>query len=552
MARTGAQLLVDTIIANGSTIGFGVPGESYLAVLDALHDVGDAFRFIQTRHEGGAAFMAEGYGKLTGEPGLCFVTRGPGVTNASIGIHTAKQNSTPMICFVGQIDSAMRDREAFQEIDYRAVFGTMAKWTVEIDDAARVPELVSRAYAVAQSGRPGPVVVALPEDMLVEPSDARVRARVTPTRAAADKHAISQAMAMLNRAKQPLVLAGGGGWKSEGQRALQNFVENNDLPLAVAFRSGDLIDNNSPSYAGDAGVGCPPWLKEHISNADCILALNIRFGETITDGYTLFDPASFQTPLIHFHADHGEIGKIFTPDIGSVGDPNAVATALAAETALQAPWSGWTAKIHGDWHASIEAPAQSGDLDMASVMAHLRGVLPENTIIANGAGNFAIWPGRYLVYGPEMRVLGPQAGAMGAGIPAAIMARLVDPDRFVLCFAGDGDFQMTCQELGTALQHGADPVILVINNGMYGTIRMHQEREYPGRVSGTAIVNPGFATLAKAYGFYGERVEKTADFAAAFERARKAKGGAVLELIVDPQAITPRTTISALRAAHQT
>ena len=547
--KTGAQLLVDTILQQEAEIGFGVPGESYLAVLDALHDEKDSFRFINVRNEGGGAFMAEAYGKLTGKPGLLFVTRGPGATNASIGIHTAMQNSTPMVVFVGQIETGMRHREAFQELDYRAVFGPMAKWVVEIDSADRVPELVSRAFTVALSGRPGPVVVALPEDMLVETSNAQLRGKVEPVRPHPAEQQIERIAEHLSKAQRPVIIAGGGGWTDAGRAALKTFAESAELPVIVTFRNQDCIDNRSPCYIGDASFGMAPAIRTFLAESDLILAIGVRFGETLTDGYSLFDPANFDTNLIHIHPGEAELGKIFTPDLAVLADPNFAVDALSRCAFKSAPWAERTKAARAAWESGLDAPAQPGSLDMGDVMAHLRGILPDDVIVTNGAGNFAIWAGRYLQYGGKSRLLGPQAGSMGAGVPAAVAAKLVDPNRMVLCFAGDGDFQMNGQELGTAQQYGAAPVILLLNNGTYGTIRMHQEKAYPGRVSGTDIVNPDFTMIAKAYGFHSERVTQTGEFPAAFERATASPTGALLELMIDPEALAPGATVSGLRAA---
>ena len=551
MTQTGAQLLVKCLLEQDSKIGFGVPGESYLAVLDALLDVSNSFKFVGCRNEGGGAFMAEAYGKLTGKPGILFVTRGPGVTNASIGIHTAMQNSTPMVVFVGQIETSMRGREAFQEIDYKAVFSTMAKWVVEIDDADRVPELVNRAFAVAQSGRPGPVVVALPEDMLVQVTSAKSRGKVKPAQASPNESAIEELRLRLVKAERPVVVVGGGGWSREGEAALLQFAEANELPIIVAFRGQDIFNNQSRCYVGDAGVGVAPGIRAFLDESDLLIALNVRFGETLTDGYTLFDPAKFDKQLVHIHAGEAELGKIFNPDLAILSSPNLAAKALAEAPPISEPkWKSRTVTARKAWVAGLEVKPQPGNVDMGEIVTYLRETLPDDAIITTGAGNFAIWPGRYILYGAGKRLLGPQAGAMGAGVPAAVMAKIIDPSRFVLCFAGDGDFQMNFQELGTAMQQGAAPIILVLNNGTYGTIRMHQEREYPGRVSGTDIVNPDFATIAKAYGMHGELVEHTADFKAAYERACASPTGAVLELVIDPEGISPRMTISALRDAH--
>ncbi|NKB51309.1 MAG: thiamine pyrophosphate-binding protein [Rhizobiaceae bacterium] len=548
---TGAQLLVECLMEQEVEMGFGVPGESYLAVLDSLHDVTNRFKFIGCRNEGGGSFMAEAYGKLTGKPGVLFVTRGPGATNASIGIHTAMQDSTPMVVFVGQIETGMRSREAFQELDYKAVFGTMAKWVVEIDDADRVPELVSRAFSTALSGRPGPVVVALPEDMLVQETDARPRGLIKAVQANASQSAAEEVMQALSQTERPVVVAGGGGWSRDGAASLTKFAEANQLPVIVTFRNQDIINNHSPSYIGEAGFALAPEIRSFLDESDLILALNVRFGETLTHGYTLFNPSNFDKKLVHIHASEQEIGKIFTPDLAVVSDPNSALAALAAHEPLaQTPWAERTKSGRSDWIKGLDVPPQPGDVDMGIIMTYLQKRLPKDTIVTNGAGNFAGWGGRYLHYGDGKRLLGPQAGAMGAGIPAAVAAKLAKPHRFVLCFAGDGDFQMTGSELGSALQYGAAPVILVLNNGTYGTIRMHQEREYPGRVSGTDIVNPDFAMFARAYGMHGETVRHTEEFEAAFERACASKSGGLVELIIDSEGISPRTTISQLRARN--
>ena len=534
-------------------MGFGVPGESYLAVLDALHDVSNRFKFVGCRNEGGGSFMAEAYGKLTGKPGVLFVTRGPGATNASIGIHTAMQDSTPMVVFVGQIETSMRGREAFQELDYKAVFGSMAKWVVEIDHADRVAELVTRAFSVAISGRPGPVVVALPEDMLVQQTEALPRGKVSPVRPHIIPSDVDKVMSDLAAAKKPVLVVGGGSWHDTGRAALEKFASNNDLPVIVSFRGQDLIDNTGPNYIGDAGFGIAPEIRAFLDESDLILAVNVRFGETLTDGYRLFDPATFNKKLVHIHGSEAELNKIFLADTAIMSCPNSAMSALSTQPPIaNRPWAERTKVARKAWEDGLAPPQQPGSVDMGEVMAYLRDKLPKDTVVTNGAGNFAIWCGRYLCYGDRngergMRLIGPQAGSMGAGVPAAVAAKLAEPNRFVLCFAGDGDFQMTGLELGTALQYGAAPVILVLNNGTYGTIRMHQEREYPGRVVGTDIVNPDFTLFAKAYGFHGEKVEKTEEFEAAFERACASRSGAVIEIMIDQEGISPRTTITKLR-----
>ncbi|MDV4143644.1 thiamine pyrophosphate-binding protein [Shimia sp. FJ5] len=545
--RNGGQLLVESLVALGATKGFGVPGESYLAVLDALHDTRGKLDFVLCRNEGGAAFMAAAWGKLTGSPGICFVTRGPGVTNASIGIHTAMQDSAPMIIFVGQVGTDMRDREAFQEIDYRAMFGTVAKWAVEIDQVERVPELLARAWTTATTGRPGPVVVALPEDMLTSLTDKAPLAG--PAEIAApmpDMGAVEKARALLSGAERPVILMGGCNWSDTGQKAMQDFAESSDIPVLAAFRYQDQFDNSSPVYAGEAGVGMPPHVKRIVKEADVILAINVRFGEMTTDGYTLLEvPVPTQT-LIHVHGSDREIGKIYQPDLGIHAGPDGFAVALAP---VSGGWGVWRAQARADFEASIEAPAQPSPVDMGVVTKTLRESLPEDAIITNGAGNFAVWPNKFYTFGPKARLLAPQSGAMGYGVPAAIAAKVAHPERTVVCFAGDGDFQMTSGELATAVQAGACPIILILNNGIYGTIRAHQERTYPARVSGTTMQSPDFAALAQAYGMHGERVETTADFDAAFERALASDTGAVLDLVTSPEALTPRQTLSDMRAA---
>ncbi|MBY8977309.1 thiamine pyrophosphate-binding protein [Rhodobacteraceae bacterium NNCM2] len=545
--RTGGQILVDCLAAQGVTTAFGVPGESYLAVLDALYD--SNIRFVICRQEGGAAFAAEAWGKLKGEPGICFVTRGPGATNASIGVHTAMQDSTPMILFVGQIAREARGREAFQEIDYTSMFRDVAKWVVEIDSADRVAEIVARAFATALGGRPGPVVVALPEDMLTDMAESRPAPAVAIPRAGVVAGAAAAAAELLNGAERPVILAGGGGWGGrEGIAPLTEWAEKAAIPIAPTFRCQDLVDNNAPAYVGDAGVGMAPYIRKMLDEADVILALNHQFDEMLTDGYTLFDAPVPKQKIIHVHCSPAELGRVYQPTLAINAAPNEFALALSAEEAVGS--NARRARL-GDlretFEASFNLPPQPGDVDMGIIMSHLREVLPGDAILTNGAGNFAIWPGRLFKYGPDHRMLGPQSGAMGAGIPAAVAAKVAYPDRVALCFAGDGDFQMTCQELGTAMQVGAQPIVLLLNNGTYGTIRMHQERDFPDRVSGTEIVNPDFVKLGEAYGMHAERVSETGQFEAAFQRALASPTGALIELMISVEAITPRRTLSDIR-----
>lgn len=545
--RNGGQLLVESLVALGAIKSFGVPGESYLAVLDALHDTQGRLDLVLCRNEGGAAFMAAAWGKLTGQPGLCFVTRGPGATNAAIGIHSAMQDSAPMIVFVGQVGTDMRGREAFQELDYRAVFGTMAKWAVEIDQADRIPEILSRAWTTALTGRPGPVVVALPEDMLTSlTAAAPLTGPVRLAEPAPDAATMAEVRAMLSAARRPLILIGGCNWTGGGRAALQGFAEGSDIPVVAAFRYQDQFDNFSPAYAGEAGVGMPANVKRLLREADVILAINARFGEMTTDGYTLLAVPVPGQKLIHVHASDREIGKVYRPVLGIQAGPNAFAAALVPVTG---DWAGWRARARADWEAGFELGPQPSPVDMGLVTAHLREVLPEDAILANGAGNFTVWPNKFYKFGARARLLAPQSGAMGYGVPAAIAAKVAYPDRTAVCFAGDGDFQMTCQELGTAMQAGAQPVILILNNGTYGTIRAHQERNFPARVSGTDLQNPDFVLLAQSYGFHAERVERTEDFPAAFARARASRTGAVLDLAISAEALTPRQTLSQMRDA---
>ena len=545
--RNGGQLLVESLIALGARTGFGVPGESYLAVLDALHDAAGRLDFVLCRNEGGAGLMAAAWGKLTGSPGICFVTRGPGATNAAIGIHTAMQDSVPMLVLVGQVGTGMRGREAFQEIDCRAVFGTMAKWAVEIDAVARLPEILARAWTTATTGRPGPVVVALPEDMLAaRTAAAPLAGPARITEPAPGGEAVAAALALVEAAARPLILIAGANWTGAGRAALQGFAEASDIPVIAAFRFQDQIDNFSPVFCGEAGVGMPAHVGALLRDADVILAINARLGEVTTDGYMLLDvPAPRQT-LIHVHPSDREIGKVCQPALGIQAGPNAFAAALGP---VKGGWSDWREKGRAAWEASLIAPPQPSPVDMAAVTAHLREVLPSDVILTNGAGNFTVWPNKFFRFGPEARLLAPQSGAMGYGLPAAVAAKIACPERVVVCFAGDGDFQMTCQELGTAMQVGAQPIVLILNNSIYGTIRAHQERQYPGRVSGTTMANPDFTLLARAYGCHAERVERTGDFPAAFARAMVSETGAVLDLAISPEALTPRQTLSQMRAA---
>ncbi|MGH6946209.1 MAG: thiamine pyrophosphate-binding protein [Kiloniellales bacterium] len=545
--RSGGRILVDQLRIHGVEMAFGVPGESYLAVLDALHDTPD-LRFVVCRQEGGAAMMAEAYGKLTGRPGVCMVTRGPGATNASPGLHIAFQDSTPMILLVGQVGRDMIEREAFQEIDYRRLFGQVAKWVAEIDDPARIPELVSRAFHTAVNGRPGPVVLALPEDMLREPAavaDAGPYARSLAHPGPAE---MAKLRALLEEAERPFVIVGGGGWDQTGVADIQAFAEANDLPVGVSFRCQDHFDNRHPNYAGDVGIGVNPKLAERISGCNLLIAAGPRLGEMTTGGYSLLKVPRPSQRLVHVHPDPEELGRVYQPVLAINAAPPAFAAAARRMAPLESPrWRDWTRQMRRAYEENIVPPDEPGDVDLGKVVKHLTDVLPEEAIVTNGAGNYTAWVHRYYQYRAFRSQLGPTCGSMGYGTPAAVAAKLLYPEKPVIAFAGDGCFLMNGQELATAVQYEAAIVVIVVNNSMYGTIRMHQERAYPGRVSGTDLRNPDFVALAKAYGASGERVTRTADFPAAFERATKAGRPALIELVTDKEAISPRATLSGVR-----
>jgi acetolactate synthase-1/2/3 large subunit len=545
--RTGGRILVDQLRLQGVETVFGVPGESYLEVLDALHDTPE-IRFVICRQEGGAAMMATAHGELTGRPGIAMVTRGPGATNASAGVHVAQQDSVPMILFVGQIDRGSRERDTFQEVDYRRMFGGMAKWVAEIEDPARIPEFVHRAFATATSGRPGPVVLALPEDMLVEIATVPDGRPVAPAEAAPSPAALDELRDRLARAERPFVILGGGGWTSTGTEALARFLDANDLPAACGFRRQDLLRNDHRCYAGHIGLGPNPRLAERIKASDLVLAVGARLGETTSQSFTLLDVPRPRQTFVHVHNDPEELGRVYQPDLAILSSLDHFAAAAADLSPVPSrPWAAATAQAHADelaWRAPTRIP---GELQLGEVVAALAARLPEDTIVTNGAGNYAIWANRHYPYRGLGTQLAPTSGSMGYGLPAAVAAKLAHPGRTVVCFAGDGCFLMTGQELATAVQHELAIVVIVVDNGMYGTIRMHQEREHPGRVSGTALRNPDFAALARAYGAFGARVETTDAFAPAFAEAVASGRPAVLHLLLDPEAISPRATLTGLR-----
>ena len=545
---SGGQLVVAALRAHRVDMAFSVAGESYLEVLDALFDAPE-IRLVTCRQEGGAAFMAEAYGKLTGKPGVLLVTRGPGACNASIGIHTAFQDSTPMVVLVGQVARHQIDREAFQEVDFRKMFAPLAKWVAQIDMAERVPELINQAFQVATSGRPGPVVLALPEDMLRDHSAAAVVGPYRPVRAHPGAADLTEMRRLLAEAERPIMLVGGGGWDDRACQNITKFAEANQLTVCCSFRRQDIVDNRSPSFVGDLGTGASPALVARIKEADLVLAVGARIGEITSQSYSLMGIPDPGKVLVHVHAGAEELGRVFRPSLPIQSGMPEFAAAAAALSPVPAPrWSDWRAAVRSDYEAGLVPTTAAGAaLDLGKVMTWLRDRLPDNAIVTSDAGNFSGWPNRFLQYRRPGRQLGPTSGAMGYGVPAAVAAKLVHPHRLVVGFCGDGGFMMTGQEIATSVLEGVGPIILVFNNAMYGTIRMHQERRFPGRVVGTALKNPDFLGLARAYGAFGASVARTAEFAPAFEEAAAGKGPAIIELKMDPEMITTRTTLSEIR-----
>lgn len=544
--RHGGRILADQLERMGVRRVFSVPGESFLPLLDGLRDTG--IENVVCRHEGAAAMMADAMGKMTGTPGICLVTRGPGATNASCGVHIAAQDSTPMILLIGQITRGDRDREAFQEVDYRNFFGGIAKWVAEIDDTARIPEYIGRAFATATSGRAGPVVLSLPEDMLSEQAEVAdlpgPMARLTPDLSSAAE----EAMRLIAGAERPLVVAGGPDWSQEAADDLALFAERQGLPVAVTFRRQDRMDNRHPHFAGDLNFGMSPKLARRVRECDALLLLGTIFGDVATRGFSLLPPTGHGKTVVHIHPGPEVPGRIWQTDLAITAPAPGFIRALAALPPMRGNRGGWVEALRADyldWTTPRESP---GKVKLEQVVRFLSDNLPDDAILANGAGNFAAWLHRYYMFRRHGTQLAPTSGSMGYGFPAAVAASIEHPGRRVICFAGDGDFQMTLNEMSTAMQHGAAPVVIVANNGRYGTIRMHQERSYPGRVSGTDLFNPDYAALARAYGAHGERVEDGADFPAAFARSCDAGTLAVIELVLDPEALSPSQTLAQVRA----
>jgi acetolactate synthase-1/2/3 large subunit len=545
--RTGGRLIVEALEANGVERVFCVPGESFLAVLDALHD--SAIPVTVARHEGGAAMMAEAWGKLSGRPGIGFVTRGPGATNAASGLHVAMQDSTPMILFIGQVGRSMREREAFQEIDYRRMFGDVVKWVAEIDEAARIPEFVSRAFHVAMSGRPGPVVLALPEDMLRETANVPVVGASEAIETYPGLTQTAQLQKLLWKAKRPLVILGGSRWSDPAIAAMQRFAERFDLPVGVSLRRQGLFDHNHPNYAGEVGIAINPALAKRVKEADLLLLVGGRMSEMPSSGYTLLDIPEPKQTLVHVHGGSEELGRVYRPALAINATPNGFAAQIeAVHPPATIPWSAETRAANAsyrDW--SDPKPRNVGGVEMGAVMRALRDTLDADAILTNGAGNYSNWVHRYHRFSGARTQLAPTSGSMGYGLPAAVAAKLRFPERTVIAFAGDGCFQMTSQEFGTAVQEGAALIVIVVDNAMYGTIRAHQERSYPDRIEATKLVNPDFAAFARAFGGHGETVERTEEFLPAFERARSSGKPAILHLKVDPEAISPSATIAEIK-----
>ena len=545
--RPGGRILADALVALGIDHVFEVPGESYLDVLDGLYAVRERLQLITCRFEAGAVNMAEAFGKLTGRPAAAMVTRGPGACHGAIGVHIALQDSTPLLLFIGQIPTGQRDRDAFQEIDYRRMFGAVAKWVTEIDHANRIPEIVAHAVDVATSGRPGPVVIALPEDMQRQTVEAPDIGPAPMALTLPDPASLARLSGLLARARKPVAILGGSRWTDAGRAAIRDFLVRHEMPVTVGFRRQALYDGTLENFAGDLGVGCDPALLAKVKEADLVLAIGTRLGEAETQGYTLFDRAG-GVPIVHVYPDGAEIGRVFRPALGIVSELNRFAEAAAALAPPRIAWGAWTRELRALREAGRVVPDYRGTLNLGQVMRELESLLEPDAIVTTDAGNFATWAPRFINFSDRQRYIGPCNGAMGYAVPAAVAAKIAYPERMVLAMVGDGGFLMTGQEIATAFHHGVAPIVLVFNNQMYGTIRMHQERQFPGRVSGTGLTNPDFARLADAFGGHGELVTETAGFAPAFRRAVESGRPALIELVTNPEQITSRATIAELRA----
>ena len=547
--RHGGRILADALAAHGVRTAFGVPGESFLPVLDGLHDLGDRLRFVICRQEGGAAYMADAWAKLTGEPGVLFVTRGPGATNASLGVHTAFQDSSPLVVFVGQVGNEFAEREAFQEIDYRRMYGQLTKWAGQVDRAERIPEYVSHAFHAATSGRPGPVLLALPEDMLFSEAAVADTPRYRAARAAPSPADMAELERLLERAERPLVLVGGGGWDKAALEELRQWAERSAIPVATAFRCQDYFDNRHGGYAGDVGIGINPKLEQRVKEADLLLVIGARLGEITTAGYTRLEVPVPRQTLVHVHAGAEELGRVYHAALPINSNYLEFCLSLQEIELKGKGWQQQTVQAHQEYLEWSKPVPMPGALHCGEVVCWLSDNLPEDAILTNGAGNFAGWLHRHFRFKGWRTQLAPTSGSMGYAVPAAVAAKIAHPERTVVAVSGDGDFLMCGQEFATAMQYRAPIVVLVVNNGMYGTIRMHQEREFPGRVSGTGLANPDFAAYARAFGGHGETVERTAEFAPAFQRALASGKPAIIELKIEPDAITPASTLSGIRSA---
>jgi acetolactate synthase-1/2/3 large subunit len=549
--RSGGQLLADQLVLHGCRLAFCVPGESYLPLLDGLFDHRDRLRLVTCRHEASAANAAEATGKLSGRPGVCMVTRGPGATHAAVGVHTAMQDSTSLVLFVGQVARGHRGREAFQEIDCAQVFGSLAKAVFELDDPDRIPELVAAAFSLAASGRQGPVVVSLPEDVLAAETSAPDAQPYTASEPSIDARALAELQTLLQAAERPFVLVGGGPWDAKASSNLSEWAQTCGIPVGASFRRQDVIDNELGCYAGDVGLGINPRLAQRLRDADLLIAVGSRLTEVETQGYTLLRVPRPDQTLVHVHPDPAELGRVYQPRLGIVSGVRAFAAAVAATRVSGKRWTKWAQQARADyeaWSTPSGAVTETSGVDLAEVIRLLRAGLPDDAIVCNGAGNYTVWLHRFFRYRRWGTQLAPQSGAMGYGIPAALAAQLMHPTRAVVALAGDGCFQMSCQELGTIVQQRLPVIVIVANNRMLATIRMHQERRFPGRVLGTDLLNPDFTALARAFGMHAQRVTATEQFAAALERARTSAGPALIELETDPQALTPTVSIDQLRA----